>query len=65
MRTFKDGRENLHDEPRSVRLSVITDGLVNAVNEKIREDRRFPISTLALDFLMRVEEFCTKSYPKI
>ncbi|GFV03554.1 HTH_48 domain-containing protein [Trichonephila clavipes] len=51
VRAFKDGRENVHDEPRSGRPSVITDDLVNAVVEKIREDRRFTISTLALEFL--------------
>ncbi|GFW65985.1 histone-lysine N-methyltransferase SETMAR [Trichonephila clavipes] len=50
VRAFKDGRENVHDEPRSGRPSVITDDLVNAVDEKIREDRRFTISTLALEF---------------
>ncbi|GFT94441.1 histone-lysine N-methyltransferase SETMAR [Trichonephila clavipes] len=49
-RAFKDGRENVHDEPRSGRPSVITDDLVKAVDEKIREDRRFTISTLALEF---------------
>ncbi|GFX15391.1 HTH_48 domain-containing protein [Trichonephila clavipes] len=50
VRASKDGRENVHDEPRSGRPSVITDDLVNAVDEKIREDRRFTISTLALEF---------------
>ncbi|GFY10930.1 HTH_48 domain-containing protein [Trichonephila clavipes] len=45
VRAFKDGRENVHDEPRSGRPSVITNDLVNAVDEKIREDRRFTIST--------------------
>ncbi|GFW71563.1 histone-lysine N-methyltransferase SETMAR [Trichonephila clavipes] len=50
VRAFKDGRENVHDEPRSGRPSVITDDLVNAVDEKIREDRRFTISTFALEF---------------
>ncbi|GFV43893.1 histone-lysine N-methyltransferase SETMAR [Trichonephila clavipes] len=45
-----DGRENVHDEPLSGGPSVITDDLVNAVDEKIREDRRFTISTLALEF---------------
>ena len=29
---------------------MITEDLVNAVDEKIREDRRFTISTLALEF---------------
>ncbi|GFX70267.1 histone-lysine N-methyltransferase SETMAR [Trichonephila clavipes] len=50
MRAFKDGRENVHDEPRSGRPSVITDDLINALDENIREDRRFTISTLALEF---------------
>ncbi|GFW83103.1 histone-lysine N-methyltransferase SETMAR [Trichonephila clavipes] len=50
VRAFKDGRENVHDEPRSGRPSVITDDLVNTMDEKIREDRRFTISTLALEF---------------
>ncbi|GFT31828.1 histone-lysine N-methyltransferase SETMAR [Trichonephila clavipes] len=50
VRAFKDGRENVHDEPRSGRPSEITDDLVNALDEKIREDRRFTISTLALEF---------------
>ncbi|GFU20501.1 histone-lysine N-methyltransferase SETMAR [Trichonephila clavipes] len=50
VRAFKDGRENVLDEPRSGRPSVITDDLVKAVDEKIREDRRFTFSTLALKF---------------
>ncbi|GFV52278.1 histone-lysine N-methyltransferase SETMAR [Trichonephila clavipes] len=50
VRAFKDGRKNVHDEPRSVRPSLITDDLDNAVVEKIREDRLFTISTLALEF---------------
>ncbi|GFY32889.1 uncharacterized protein TNCV_4025131 [Trichonephila clavipes] len=50
VRAFKDERENVHDEPLSGGPSVITDDLVNAVDEKIREDRRFTISTLALEF---------------
>ncbi|GFX19072.1 uncharacterized protein TNCV_3012171 [Trichonephila clavipes] len=44
VRAFKDGRENVHDEPRLHQI------LINAVDEKIREDRRFTISTLALEF---------------
>ena len=50
VRVFKDGRENVHDESRSGRPSVITDDLVNAVDEKGREDRRFTISTLTLEY---------------
>ncbi|GFX99360.1 uncharacterized protein TNCV_1550241 [Trichonephila clavipes] len=49
-RAFKDGWENVHDELRSSRPSVITDDLINAMDEKIREDRRFTISTLPLEF---------------
>ncbi|GFY10141.1 histone-lysine N-methyltransferase SETMAR [Trichonephila clavipes] len=45
-----DGRENVNDEPRFGRPSVITDDLVNAVDEKIRKGRLFTISTLALEF---------------
>ncbi|GFY03725.1 HTH_48 domain-containing protein [Trichonephila clavipes] len=37
VRAFKDGPENVHSEPRSSRSSVITDDLVNAVDEKICE----------------------------
>ncbi|GFU71483.1 HTH_48 domain-containing protein [Trichonephila clavipes] len=36
VRASKDGRENVHDQPRSGRPSVITDHLVNAMDEKIR-----------------------------
>ncbi|GFV89789.1 histone-lysine N-methyltransferase SETMAR [Trichonephila clavipes] len=61
VRAFKDGRENVHDEPRSGRSLVITDYLVNAVDEKIREDQRFTISTLALEFR---KQLCTKLFPK-
>ncbi|GFY09995.1 uncharacterized protein TNCV_3699561 [Trichonephila clavipes] len=50
VRAFKDGWENVHDEPRSGRPSVITDDLVNVVDEKICEDQRFTISTSALEF---------------
>ncbi|GFU54688.1 histone-lysine N-methyltransferase SETMAR [Trichonephila clavipes] len=50
VRAFKGGRENVNDEPRSGRPSVITDDLVNAVDEKIRKGRLFTISTLALEF---------------
>ena len=46
MRAFNEGRENVHDEPRFGRPSVISDELVHAVDDKIREDRRFTISDL-------------------
>ncbi|GBM62581.1 hypothetical protein AVEN_224377-1 [Araneus ventricosus] len=38
VRQFNDGRTNVHDEARSGRPSVVSDGLVAKVNEKIREN---------------------------
>ncbi|GFV88001.1 HTH_48 domain-containing protein [Trichonephila clavipes] len=64
VRAFKGGRENVNDEPRSGRPSVITDDLVNAVDEKIRKGRLFTISTLGLEFRMWVEQLCTKVVSK-
>ena len=39
----------MHDDPWSVQLSVVNEDLVRAVEEKIRENRRFTI-TLSLHF---------------
>ncbi|GFX26603.1 histone-lysine N-methyltransferase SETMAR [Trichonephila clavipes] len=50
VRKFKDGRTNVHDEERSGRPSVITDDLMQAVETKIRDNRRFTITTLPLEF---------------
>ncbi|GBM88764.1 hypothetical protein AVEN_185711-1 [Araneus ventricosus] len=50
VRQFNDGRTNVHDEARSGRHSVVNDGLVAKVNEKIRENRRFTIRTLFDEF---------------
>jgi transposase len=36
---FNEGRENVHDDPRRIRLSVVNEDLVCAVEEKIRENR--------------------------
>jgi len=47
---FNDGRENVHDEVRSGRPSLVND-LVRKVNERVRDDRRFTISDLSLHFL--------------
>ncbi|GFX91025.1 uncharacterized protein TNCV_2283171 [Trichonephila clavipes] len=51
VRKFKYGRTNVHDEERSIRPSVITDDLMQAVKTKIRENRRFTITTLSFEFL--------------
>ena len=49
-RAFKDGRTNVHDEERSGRPSVITDDVVQKVDEKVTENRRFTISSLSEAF---------------
>ncbi|GBM80756.1 hypothetical protein AVEN_10622-1 [Araneus ventricosus] len=50
VRQFNDGRTNVHGEARSGRLSVVNDGLVAKVNEKIRENRQFTIRMLFDEF---------------
>ena len=51
IRMFNEGRENVHDEKRSGRPSLVNDDLVRKVDGKVREDRRFTISGLSLQFL--------------
>ncbi|XP_046676126.1 histone-lysine N-methyltransferase SETMAR-like [Homalodisca vitripennis] len=77
VRGFKDGRENVHDEPRSGRPSVITEDLVKAVDENIREDRRFTVSSLAIEFpnvstlfkivseILDFRKFCSHGVPRL
>jgi len=50
VRMFNEGRENVHDEARSGRPSLVNDCLVSKVNERVRDDRRFTISDLSLHF---------------
>ncbi|GBM53731.1 hypothetical protein AVEN_159538-1 [Araneus ventricosus] len=50
VRQFTDRRANVHDEAWSGRPSVVNDGLVAKVNEKIRENRRFTIRMLCDEF---------------
>ena len=50
VRLFNVGRENVHDEVRSGRPSLVNDDLVRKVNESVRDDRRFTISDLSLHF---------------
>jgi len=50
VRMFNEGRENVHDEPRSRRPSLVNDDLVRKVNERVGDDRRFTISDLSLHF---------------
>jgi len=49
VRLFNEGRENVHD-PRRGRPSVVNEDLVRAVAEKIRENKRFTITSLSLHF---------------
>ena len=49
-RMFNEGRENMHDEARSGRPSLVNDDLVRKVNERVHDDRRFTISDLSLPF---------------
>jgi len=48
---FNEGRENVHDDARSGRPSLVNDDLVRKVNKRLRDDRRFTISDLSLRFL--------------
>ena len=50
VRIFNEGRQNVHDEARSGRPSLMNDDLVRKVNERVREDERFRISDLSLYF---------------
>jgi transposase len=50
VRHCHERRENVHDDPRSGRPSVVNEDLVHAVDEKIQENRQFTISSLSLHF---------------
>ena len=50
VRMFNEGRENVHDETRSGRPSLVNDDLVRKFNETVRGNRRFTISDLSLHF---------------
>jgi len=51
VRMFHAGRENMHNEARRERPSLVNDDLVRKVNERVRDDRRFTISYLFLHCL--------------
>ncbi|GBO44499.1 hypothetical protein AVEN_114904-1 [Araneus ventricosus] len=50
VRQCNDERTNVHDEARSGRPSVVNDGLVGKVNDKILENSRFTIGLLCNEF---------------
>ena len=43
VRMFKEGRENVHDEARSGRPSLVNNDLVRKVNERVRDVSQFLI----------------------
>jgi len=50
VRMFNEGRENVHDEARSGRPSLVNDDLVRKVHERMCDDRHFTISDLSPHF---------------
>jgi len=50
VRLFNEGRESVHDDPRSGRPSVVKEDLVRAVEEKIREKKLSTITPLSQHF---------------
>jgi hypothetical protein len=49
-RMIKDGRTNVHDEEGCGRPSVVSDDLVQSVDQKICERRRFTITEFSCEF---------------
>lgn len=54
---FYKGRENVHDDPRSGRSSVVNEDLMRLVVEKVRANGRVSISSLSLHFLQISRSF--------
>ena len=50
IRMLNEGRENVDDEVRSGRPSLVNDDLLRKISESVRVDRRFTISDLSLHF---------------
>jgi len=50
VRMFNEGRENVHDEARGGRPSLVNDDLLRKFNKRVRDDRCFTISDLSLHF---------------
>jgi len=47
---FNEGHKNVYDDLWSSRLSVVNEDLVHVFEEKIRDSRRFTITSLSLHF---------------
>ena len=50
VRVFNEGRENVQDEARSGRPSLVNGDLVRKVNERVHDERRVTIYDLSLHF---------------
>jgi hypothetical protein len=72
VRHFNERRENVHDDPRSDRPSVVNEGMMRAVEGKVQQNRRFTISSLSLSLLheivsdkLRFRKMCSRWVPKM
>ena len=77
-RQFESGRDIGHDDKRSGRHSVVTPDLVQQIQVKIRENRRFTVTDMAEFFpnvsrktvqrivtkLLHFRKFCARWVPK-
>jgi len=50
VRMFNEGWENVHDEARIGRPSLVNDDLVRNVSKRVRNERRFTVSDMSLHF---------------
>ena len=78
-RKFRDGRTDVHDEGGQGRHSIVTDELIQKVNQCVRRKLRFTISELSEEFprtsrttLYRIvtdglgyHKFCARWVPKL
>ncbi|KAG5313015.1 GVQW3 protein, partial [Pseudoatta argentina] len=47
-REFKNGRTSVHDDQRSGRSSILTDDIVEEIENALRDDRRLTVDELSL-----------------
>ena len=61
---FNEGRENVHDEAWSGGPALVNEDLVRKVKERVRDDRRFTISDLSMQFprISRTLWYCQQSF---
>nr|XP_015920477.2 histone-lysine N-methyltransferase SETMAR-like [Parasteatoda tepidariorum] len=79
VRQFNEGRDQVHDEERCGRPSLVTDELLYAVEEKLKQNRKFTISTFVTEFpqmsrsliheivteKLKFRKLCSRWVPKI